>query len=81
MLLLILASLVPSPEHITDTSILELPIDFVLAGQQKYDQGGYDIEDNPPNYSEDIKVALGGGGRLSQADSVFTSTTGNRGYD
>lgn len=81
MLLLILASLVPSPEHITDTSLMQLPINCVLAGQQKYEQGGYDIEDNAPNFIDDVKVSRGGGGRLSNADSTFTTRTDNKGYD
>lgn len=70
----------PNTDILTDTTKLQLPINCVLAGQQGYEQGGYDIEDNAPNYSDDVKVSSGGG-RLSDADSTFTTRTDKKGYD
>ncbi len=67
---------------ITDTIFkMQLPVNCVLAGQQGYEQGGYDIEDNAPNYNVDVKVSFGGGGLLSDAESTFTVKKNNRGYD
>lgn len=75
------ATFIPGIETLTDTTILQKPINCVLAGQQEYEQGGYDIEEVAPNYNADVKFAYGGGGRISGTDPVFTTKTGNKGYD
>lgn len=65
----------------TSTDILQLPIDYVLAGQQPYKQSGREYEIRPRNLTEKTwgrhsSVRALGGGRPS-----FTVTTGKRGYD
>lgn len=66
-------------ETVTDTTILQLPINCVLAGQQEYEQGGYDVEYVGGSYREFVSVSCS---EVWQGDSpTFTTRTDSRGYD
>lgn len=67
--------------RLTDTTILQKPIDCVLAGQQpyKYRDSEYEI----PAYRRTHKTAVSktGVARLRGGAPSFTSKTSSRGYD
>lgn len=69
------------PLFITDTDLIELPINCILAGQQDYEVGHTEIEARDPNIRTRTAVSQGGGGRLSSSESSFRVRKDSRGYD
>jgi hypothetical protein len=68
-------------QEITDTTILQLPIDAILAGQQDYkvSEVVWDIRDPNPKYK--VNVESSPVKQLSDKPSTFTTTTTKKGYD
>lgn len=65
---------------ITDTNVLQLPINAVLAGQQDYEVSKREWEVKNPNYKITVTVSSDGVKNLG-GKSSFTVKTDNRGYD
>lgn len=68
-----------SSDFITDTDILHKPVDFFLAGQDKYKDRYRTKEGSAKEISR--KIFARPGGRLSGGKSTFTTRTDKRGYD
>lgn len=68
------------PLFITDTDLIELPINCILAGQQDYEIGHTEIEEREANIRTRTSVSQGGG-RLSSSESSFRVRKDNKGYD
>ena len=69
-------------QTITDTTILQLPINAVLAGQQdNMEEGWRDNDIRNPDFREETNLAGGSLTQLSDSASTFTVTTTKRGYD
>jgi hypothetical protein len=66
---------------ITDTEILQLPINCVLAGQQPYKERGREYEIRPRNLKSRPHTMRSGVRALKGGRPSFTVTTNNRGYD
>ena len=66
---------------ITDTTVLQKPINAILAGQQDYEVGREIAEEFPENFSATIVAQASDAVRLSDQPSTFTVKTNNRGYD
>lgn len=66
---------------ITDTEVIQLPINCVLAGQQPYKFGGREWEIPAYRRSDKTAVTRSGVAKLRGAKPSFTVTTNNRGYD
>lgn len=65
---------------ITDTTVLQKPINAILAGQQDYEVGQKIAEEFPENLSASIVAQASERVRLSEP-STFVVKTNNRGYD
>ena len=74
---LLLALSVPDID-VTDTSILQLPINCVLIGDQK-EPKDMKFENEQQSVKELVRQAYGGG--FSKGKSSFTTRTDSRGYD
>jgi hypothetical protein len=74
-------TIIVARQPITDTTILQLPIDAILAGQQDYrvSEQVWDIRDPNPKYK--ITVESSPVKQLSDKPSTFTTTTTKKGYD
>lgn len=66
---------------ITDTDILQKPVNCVLAGQQPYKFSGREYEIHPSNRREQGRVNRSGVARLRGSRPSFTTKTSSRGYD
>lgn len=65
----------------TDTTIIQKPINAILAGQQDYEVGPKIAEEFPENLSASIAAQASERVRLSEKPSTFVTKTNNRGYD
>lgn len=68
-------------QTITDTDILQKPVDFFMPELPQYAEIVSEVEFRPPNVRAQTKVRKGAGGRLSQSAPSFTVKTSKRGYD
>lgn len=66
---------------VTDTDVLRLPIDCVLAGQQPYKDRGRTWEIPKHRTSTRVGASSTPARRIRGAASSFTSRTNSRGYD
>lgn len=78
----LITSLTGSPlTTITDTEVLQLPVDCVLAGQQVEYRRRRTFEPSRGRGGERVRVAAGARGRLGGPGPGFTVRTDSRGYD
>lgn len=66
---------------ITDTDILQKPVNCVLAGQQPYKFSGREYEIRPMNTRSSGHINRTRVARLRGQRPSFTTTSNNRGYD
>lgn len=66
---------------ITDTEVLKLPINCVLAGQQPYSERGREWAIPPPRRTEKGSTMRSRVGRIYGGESSYTVRTSHRGYD
>lgn len=66
---------------LTDTTVIEKPIDCVLMGQQDMEVSRRVAEEFPQNLQASIAVEPAAPVRLSEKEPSFTVTTNSRGYD
>jgi hypothetical protein len=66
---------------LTDTDILQLPVDCVLAGQQPFTERGRTFEGGPQRMTRRTLGTHSSVRNLSGARPSFTIKTGSRGYD
>lgn len=66
---------------ITDTEVLQKPVDFALAGEQLIKDRYREYEIPAYKRTETVRVKTGGARMLSKQKSSFTTRTGSRGYD
>ena len=71
----------PSVQDITDTDILQLPVDVVLAGQQPYEFRYREYEIRSASPRARVKVIATSSRRLGGAAPSFETKIGKRGYD
>lgn len=67
-------------QTITDTEVLQLPVDCILAGQQHYKQSGREYEIHPRNQREFSRGSRSRVRALRGGKPSFTTTTNKRGY-
>lgn len=67
--------------EITDTDILQKPVDVVLAGQQRITDRYREFDLRAPNRRQRVTVSTRGMRRLNGGTPSFTVKTGKRGYD
>ena len=66
---------------ITDTDILQKPVDYYMEGLPQYRELGRTFEKMKGTAGNKVAVADGGGGRLSKNASTFTVKSDKRGYE
>jgi hypothetical protein len=66
---------------ITDTEVLQLPINCILAGQQQYKQSGREYEIRPLNATEKVTLKRSRVARLKGEKPSFTTRVSHRGYE
>lgn len=71
----------PAEQTITDTDILNLPVDYALAGKQLVKDRYREFDIRPPNYREKTAVRRAGVRRLEGGTPSFTVTSNRKGYD
>lgn len=83
MSLLLLFGSLPAglAQGVTDTTVLQLPINCILAGQQHYKVRGRTWEVVPYKKTENVAVVGAGVRRIRGDAPSFTVKTGTRGYD
>lgn len=72
---------VPAEQTITDTDILQKPVDYALAGKQLVKDRYREFDVRPPNYREKTAVRRTVVRRLEGAAPSFTVTSNRKGYD
>lgn len=72
---------IPDGATITDTDILNLPVDYYMVGLPQYRHLGDTYEPSRGEAGEKTTVSASRRGRLSGPAPGFTSKTGKRGYD
>lgn len=83
MSLLLLFAGVARPTHldITDTDILQLPVDAVLAGQQPIIDRYREFDIRPRNERQQVRSRTAGARRLDGDPPSFTTTSNKKGYE
>lgn len=67
--------------EITDTDILQKPVNYALAGEQRIKDRGREWDIRAANRKESPRVMRSGARKLGGEAPSFTVKTGNRGYD
>lgn len=71
----------PSQHTVTDTDLLQKPVNCILAGQQDYKFSEREWDVRLPNVKTKATLEGGIARRLSKSPPEFTTTTNNKGYD